>query len=250
MFVDRDYRGGVREMSEDNSGGPVAFWNGSERTLKAKAISKWNHLFPNLQQSALEYYAAVEEAIARHNIPGLETTRVTWKEAGLLSARREYLRLTRGRYVYDLCAAPFGTGYFFSGWMVVNPPALGPFHFLGMGATLACLWMMFKIGFLAVFIFVLACWLLLWLLRTDRLRDIIRDTVEIEDFLLGMTFVGAIYDQFHRPLTYFEQDTAAMFERAVHNAMMETIDGITQAKALRPLTEDERKPIMSDFFKL
>lgn len=40
--------------------------------------------------------------------------RVEFSEGGLLSAKRTYLRMTRERLVFDICAAPFGTAYFFS----------------------------------------------------------------------------------------------------------------------------------------
>lgn len=242
---------------DDFVGLTSVFWGGIGDTLEAKPISKWSHLFPNLQQSALEYYAAVEEAIERRKIPEAEMTRVTWKEGGLLSARREYLRVTRKRYVYDLCAAPFGTGFFFSGWMVINPPALNRFHILGMATTVLCLALFAYLaslgenyGYWACAVMVLLCGVVLWLLRTDRLRKVIGSRLQIEDFLLGMTVVGAIHDRYLRKMTYFELDTAGMFEKSVHGAMMEVIDGITQAKALRPMTEDERRPILGDFFKL
>ena len=32
----------------------------------------------------------------------------------MLSQKREYLRMTRERLVFDICAAPFGTAFFFS----------------------------------------------------------------------------------------------------------------------------------------
>jgi hypothetical protein len=61
-----------------------------------------------------EFYAAVERELKDREVPGLEIFYVDFAEGGLLSAKREYLRMTRERLVFDICAAPFGTAYFFS----------------------------------------------------------------------------------------------------------------------------------------
>jgi hypothetical protein len=47
----------------------------------------------------------------------MKQSRITWKEGGLLSAKREYLRVRRKEFVFDVCAAPFGKGFFFSWWL-------------------------------------------------------------------------------------------------------------------------------------
>ncbi len=48
-----------------------------------------------------------------------------WKEGGVLSAKREYLRIQRGNLAFDVCTAPHGSGYFFSWWMA-RVPAMHP----------------------------------------------------------------------------------------------------------------------------
>jgi len=39
---------------------------------------------------------------------------VEWPEGGLVSPNREYLRIEVRGFRFDICAAPFGTGYSFS----------------------------------------------------------------------------------------------------------------------------------------
>jgi hypothetical protein len=114
----------LANMSAGTSPGASVFWPGADQTRRARVYAKWHHLFPGARFSPLDYYAAVEETITRRQIPELKMSRVTWKEGGMLSAQREYLRIERRQYVFDLCAAPFGTDFFFSSWLVVKPRRL------------------------------------------------------------------------------------------------------------------------------
>jgi hypothetical protein len=54
--------------------------------------------------------SGVETALEERQVPDLKYARVEWPEGGMLSDRREYLRITRERL--DVCGAPFGTGFF------------------------------------------------------------------------------------------------------------------------------------------
>src|SRR5262245_51964623 len=81
-------------------------------------LGNWHKLVEKFATSSKEFYASVQIALERREIPGLKTKRIVWKEGGVLSPHREYLRMTDGRITFDLCAAPFGTGFFFSWWLV------------------------------------------------------------------------------------------------------------------------------------
>jgi hypothetical protein len=39
---------------------------------------------------------------------------VSWHESGAFSAKRDYFRIQRYNYIYDVCAAPFGGAFFIS----------------------------------------------------------------------------------------------------------------------------------------
>lgn len=80
-------------------------------------ISHWYQLIEDLQASSKDFYASVEEAIRRRQMPDTGTTHVDWREGGPLSARREYLRVMRKEHIFDVCAAPFGNGFFVSWWL-------------------------------------------------------------------------------------------------------------------------------------
>jgi hypothetical protein len=64
---------------------------------------------------------------------------------------------------------------------------------------------------------------------------------------LAVPIVGWIYERVFSPATFYAIDTALMFQDAVHNAVMEVIDCVTENKGVRALTESERKPIMKRF---
>lgn len=54
----------------------------------------------------------------------------------------------------------------------------------------------------------------------------------------------------NRAATYYQIDTALMFRSLTHSSVLEVIDGLTEAKGLRRLSELERKPIQKDFLSL
>lgn len=149
-------------------------------------LSHWYHHTENMQDSPQRFYTAFEEAIKVRELPDVKLSRTHYREGGLLSAKREYLRVTRRELIFDICAAPFGKGFFISWWL--GEP-------LGL--------------------------------------------------LQSFPIIGALF----RPVTYFRYDTALMFQESVHSAVLEVIEATTQSKGLRALTELEKKPILSSFFK-
>jgi hypothetical protein len=69
-----------------------------------------------VQTSPREFYQAVKDAVERRKIPGVKFATVEHKVGGIFSDKREYLRITWKDLVYDICGAPFGTGFFVSWW--------------------------------------------------------------------------------------------------------------------------------------
>jgi hypothetical protein len=221
-------------------------------------ISHWGHLFENLQTSSLAFYESVETAVQTRAVPETNRTRIDHKEAGLASAKREYLRLHRGKHAFDICAAPFGTGFFVSWWFTEPPLRFAILYTLGFlfGVTIA-MNLAFLIGFatgmvmqeyaLGVFLGVSSACLgvpvLLWLFG-NAMRE---GKIDGESTMLAMPLVGRMYERIFAPPTYYAIDTALMFQEAVHNAVMEVIDCVTANKGVRALTEAERKPIMKRF---
>src|SRR5688572_16224054 len=93
---------------------------------KEEVHQHWYSPVDNFQYATADFYQRIESELAARKVPGLEISRVEFSEGGPLSVKREYLRLKRERFVFDICAAPFGTSYFFSFRLVELPLGIKP----------------------------------------------------------------------------------------------------------------------------
>ena len=226
---------------------------------EANAVfAHWHQPVANFQTSTEEFYAAVERALAPHRIPDVEISRIEWREGGAFSARRVYLRVRRGKLVFDICAAPFGADYFFSSWLAEIPPPLRGVRLIAMlFGSLVVLFIMTKIfsalfgglagdviGFpLALVAFPVVLWLLGNAVRNGRFGP------GAEEALMATPFFGWLYVKLFAPFTYYKIDTKLMFQSAVHGTVLDVVDQVTTAKGMRALTELERKPILREFLE-
>ena len=99
----------------------------------------WQHYFEDAQFSSQDIYARIERILAAKGIPAAKASRVNHSETGLFSANREYLRIARNYNAFDVCAAPFGKGFFISSWHVAleNPTQNVLSHLPVIGKTIA-----------------------------------------------------------------------------------------------------------------
>lgn len=216
----------------------------------AAPLGHWSTLVEGLQASPQECYAAIEEAIQRREIPGAGTSRVTYHEGGLLSAERIYLRVSRKLLAFDICAAPFGSGFFFSWWQRELPAS----------NALGCLVMLLAFGTVSFFLRALmrleepgavslsltqavgaGCFFLLGILFAAGAAAR-AGFVFSEDAILDIPLVGALYNAIFRPATYYKLDTTDMYQKAVHAAVLEVVDDVMSAKGLRTLSPEARVP--------
>lgn len=94
----------------------ISFIKGAIRKLNA-VISNWHQYLDYVPFSPQEFYAAVEKDVEAKNIPGVSIMRITYPQGGIFSMSRLYLRVQCREYIFDICAAPFGKGFFVSYWM-------------------------------------------------------------------------------------------------------------------------------------
>jgi len=225
---------------------------------QVEAIAHWHQLLENVQASSLDFYKSLETAIKARSIPELHSARIEHKEGGLASANREYVRMHRGKHAFDICAAPFGTGFFVSWWLTEPPLRFGILYTLAfLFGLMVGMDIAFAIGFAigvaaqgyafgmliggSCAIFGVPA--LLWIVG-NAMRN---QTISGESTVLAMPLVGWAYERIFAPTTYYSMDTALMFQDSVHRAVLEVVDCVTEGKGVRALTEAERKPILKKF---
>ena len=71
-------------------------------------------VYENMQFSTQEFYSRTSELIKAKEYPDVVLSRVEHKVGGILSAKREYLRIEYKEYFFDICAAPFANDFFVS----------------------------------------------------------------------------------------------------------------------------------------
>jgi hypothetical protein len=214
---------------------------------KPQVEGNWHSLIEGFATSSLDFYELVKAGIAKREIPDLKISQVEWKQGGLGSGKRTYLRVSREGLNFDICAAPFGTGYFFSWWLARISRVLLDFSFIFVYLIVG--FMLYRAmsgdsqngepshGCAAVFITpVIFFGILLGLGLLVRNGDF-----GIEPTVLSMPITGFIYGLLFRPNTYFNEDTAIMFRESVHHAVTEAIDQVTTAQGVRGLTEEARR---------
>ncbi len=228
---------------------------------RIEPLGHWDYLIEGMQASSDEYYQSVEKALEEREVPGASMQRVHWKESGILSGEREYLRVTRGQYVIDICGAPFGKGYFFSWWLGTPRPS-------SLGSTLVAYTVIFGLLFVSFFMavaiiaafpntnvgFISFSCLALWPASVTILFVLIGAHLQRREppstpYFLSVFIIGDLWQILFLPETYYRTDTRIMYQTAVHAAVMEVIDSMTKAQNLERITDDARKPIMRDLFK-
>lgn len=80
--------------------------------------SHWNTLLNEFSFSTQEFYKLLKEDLQEQGIKAVKFDKVSLKEGNAFSSKRSYLRATWKEYQYDICAAPFGKGFFISWWLL------------------------------------------------------------------------------------------------------------------------------------
>lgn len=220
-------------------------------------IAHWSTLLGGFHISPLEFYSAVERAIEERQIPDTSTSRVDYREGGIVSARREYLRVTRGKNVFDICGAPFGTGFFVSSWLTETHSLAGLLYLLlaifvlGSSAFVTLGFLNYVLGSAATAVLVIIGFPFVVIVGLPLLFFGMAITAShvpaMSDALLSVPLFGKIYERLFHPITYYKIDTALMFQKAVHAALLQAIDEMTSAKGIRALTDAERQPLLKAF---
>jgi hypothetical protein len=218
------------------------------KKMADEIIEHWYTLVPSQQFSSKEFYDQIEEGIKAQKVPALALSRVDLAEGGLLSDRREYLRMKRERLTFDVCAAPVGVNYFFSYRFYAEPAVVRPWELIAffVGLSLLVAGSVRFVGiFLGPFLLAVAVVFLAWLMRNAiglGLRD-------LDASLIKAPVIGPIYERFFRKDTYYRQDMRIAYCSIVSGLVKQEVERITAAKGVQLIREFTYSPIMHDLYR-
>jgi hypothetical protein len=220
----------------------------SRKPQKAEVIRHWYALVPDFAASTQDFYTEVEAELKDRKVPGLEISRVEFSEGGALSDKRLYLRMTRERLVFDVCAARFGTSFFFSCRFAEIPAVIKIWQILaiaiGFYIIVALLWKFLGLWYGTLFL-ILGSAIGIYLLRNAvamGLRD-------LDGALIKSPIVGAIYERFLRRDTYYREDTRLMYCDLVDQVVKKRVEEVTGAGGIKLIRFNDFNPILADLYK-
>ena len=208
---------------------------------KPRVIESWHVLMPDCRFGVDGFYRSIEEDLATRDIPGLTVERIEFAEGGLLSAKRQYLRLRRERLVFDICSAPFGTSWFFSSrsseiparWhrldLLIALVGIG-FVYLVYPVIFGLLW-----GTVIYAVTVIAFLFVLNALATSRIHD-------LDSVLLRIPVLGSLYEMFVRKETYYREDTRNMYLTQIDRIVRDRVNELASANDIEYVNFQDTSP--------
>jgi hypothetical protein len=222
---------------------------------KADVIDHWYALVPDFNSSTKEFYESVEKGLKGREVPGLEIFHIDFAEGGIMSSKREYLRMTRERLVFDICAAPFGKAYFFSCRFAEIPAVVKLWQFLLLLFGL-CLASYFGLVIFSKIFGVMGLMLYPFLLLAALVAAIyiMRNAVamglsDLDASLIKTPIIGPIYEAWFRKETYYRQDTRLMYCDTVNAVVKAIVEDTTGAKGIKLIRYMENCPLLNELYK-
>ena len=219
--------------------------------------------------SALEFYDQVEADLKARRLPSLRSQRVAFHEGSRLSDKRVYLRLARERFSFEVCAAPFGTGYFFSLRYIVIP----------RGGWIALLILLFIVNSLLSTLLMLVYHLLFnatgwfWIglgiadvvaivvILAHRARqdaahppdpldrdDPVQEMPDFDAIMLSLPVIGDWWERVRKE-TYYRHDTRLMFQTIVSEVVEHRVNELVAAKGVKLMRPPFNEASMKDYFR-
>jgi hypothetical protein len=217
-------------------------------TKKAEVIDHWYALVPGFTTTTKEFYDSIESELKERQAPGLEMFRVDFAEGGLLSQKREYLRMTRERLVFDICAAPFGTAYFFSCRFAQIPAVIRLWQLLVvLVASLMVVLLAFRYLGLILAPVVLAAGFV-FLIYTLR-NAVAMGLKDLDATLIKSPVFGPIYENWFRKETYYRHDTRLMYCDTVNAVVKAKVEETTGSKGIKLIRYMENCPLLNELYK-
>lgn len=220
---------------------------------KADVQGHWIGLVDNFQTSPQEFYDALAKELTARQVPQMELSRIEFPEGGLLSEKRVYLRMLRERLVFDVCAAPFGSGFFFSCRTAEIPIALKWWHlllflFVGQWVVGAVVFLLLKLTG-SVWLSLLATVLLLGVAIYCLRNAVALGLQNLDASLIKIPVVGPLYEVFFRKETYHRIDSRLCYLEVVPSVVKKLAEDTTAAKGVKLVRQYELAPVLGELYK-
>jgi hypothetical protein len=215
---------------------------------QGEVIDHWYALVPSFNTSTKEFYEAIERELKERKVPGLDIASVEFAEGGIMSSKREYLRMTRERLVFDICAAPFGTAFFFSCRFAELPAVIRLWQLLVvLVGSLMIVALAFRyLGFILAPVVLLAGFV--FVIYTLR-NAVAMGLKDLDATLVRSPVFGPIYENWFRRETYYRQDTRLMYRDTVNDVVKAKVEETTGAKGIKLIKYNESSPILGELYK-
>lgn len=215
---------------------------------KGDLLDHWIAFHDCLNLSPSEIYAAIEKELEARKIPGMSISKQEFAEGGLISDNRIYLKLFRERLAIYTCAAPFGTGCFFSCRVVYVPAMVRLWHILASLALFGAIGLVLVklLGLAFAIIAIVALLFAVFAVFRNAAASAVSD---IDTFLLKIPGLSTIYEDWFRAETYWREDTRAVYVQRIPALIREIVDEITAAKGVKLVEQYQFAPIFGELYK-
>ncbi|MDA1278246.1 MAG: hypothetical protein O2960_29980 [Verrucomicrobia bacterium] len=217
----------------------------AEKIGRNTPISYWCTLFDDCVYSPGDFYASVQKNIERRHVPDLLVDFVLMHEGMVFSKRRLYHQLRRERIVAEICAAPFGSGFFISSRLFDRRRRAFFWDYLFACSILAAVTIpvLYEYGTIVSIVVLGTVFTGLWSLM--RLATEV-SFAWLDEKICNVPWFGPIYETIFHPNTYFRQDQQSMYREAVNRSVQEAVAELTSEKGLKPLTDAEFRPVLPE----
>jgi hypothetical protein len=218
------------------------------RKKQGEELNHWIASAESFTYSPKAFYEELEQKLSERKVPDLTMEQIEFGEGGPLSDQRTYLRIQREHLLFDICAAPFGTAYFFSCRTVRLPVIVRGWHLLFVGLVLVMIFysMAHLFGIIAggimTLLFLLACSLTLRNAATLQ-------TMSMDGLLTRLPVIGTLYEAWFKKDTYHRIDTRLMYLDLIPNLVRELSEAVTSAKGVRLVRQYQVAPILGELYK-
>jgi hypothetical protein len=215
---------------------------------RGEILDSWILFADSFSFPPQEFYEAIDKEMSDRNIPSMEISREDFSEGGLLSDKRIYLRLFRERLALYTCAAPFGTGYFFSFRAVYVPALVRLWHILAFVVLFGLIGSLL-VSLLGLTFAVLAFITLLFAIAAVFRNATAAGVGDLDAVLLRIPVVSTVYENWFRDDTFYRIDTRSLYLQQLPEIIRRLAEDITAAKGVKLLEQDGRPPVLRELYK-